>query len=274
MKSIAIVIPVYKEFMTEAEKIAFVQCLRVLKERDVVLVAPKQLNISSYIKYAVSCGVKLNVKLFSKSYFEGIAGYNRLMQSLLFYQSFCDYAYVLIYQLDAYIFRDELDIWMGKEYDYVAAPWFEDYGTYEDGKKLWKVGNGGFSLRRVEFFIQQIKKKKWLSYRRLCEYYSPSTFWDHLYMLFRAFSGYKNNFNFWQKQAGMNEDFFWSVFMQTIGMSVRIPSPLQAVAFAFEKSPTYLFRINGNRLPMGCHAWMKYEYDSFWKNYMLCNRNH
>ena len=93
-------------------------------------------------------------------------------------------------------------------------------------------------------------------------------------MLFRAFSGYKNNFNFWQKQAGMNEDFFWSVFMQTIGMSVRIPSPLQAVAFAFEKSPTYLFRINGNRLPMGCHAWMKYEYDSFWKNYMLCNRNH
>lgn len=273
MKSVAIVIPVYKESLAEAEKTAFAQCLQVLKERDIVLVAPKRLNLSSYINYAESCGKSLRVKFFGKDFFEGIAGYNRLMQSLSFYQSFSDYTYILVYQLDAYIFFDDLDIWIEQEYDYVAAPWFEDYGSYEEGKHLWQVGNGGFSLRRVAFFIQQIKKKRWLSYRRLCEYYSSDSYLNHLYMLFRAASGYKNNFNFWQKQAGMNEDYFWSVFLQNIGVSVRIPTPIQAIAFAFEKSPTYLFRINGNKLPMGCHAWMKYEYDSFWKNYILCNRN-
>jgi hypothetical protein len=66
---------------------------------------------------------------------------------------------MLIYQLDAWVFKDDLMKWCNKGYDYIGAPWFEDFGSYEKGKKLWRVGNGGFSLRKIKYFCKVLSWK-------------------------------------------------------------------------------------------------------------------
>ena len=44
----------------------------------------------------------------------------------------------------------------------------------------------------------------------------------------------------------------------------------QAIKFSFEVMPSYLYKLNNNVLPFGCHAFEKYESD-FWK--IIFNKN-
>lgn len=60
---------------------------------------------------------------FPDTYFKGIAGYNRLMMSPEFYETFAQWEYILIYQTDAWVFSDRLSEWCSKGYDYIGAPW-------------------------------------------------------------------------------------------------------------------------------------------------------
>ncbi len=50
-------------------------------------------------------------------------------------------------------------------------------------------------------------------------------------------------------------------------MKLYVPSPVEACAFAFERSPRYLYEKNANILPFGCHAWEKYD-KAFWLNHI------
>jgi len=43
-----------------------------------------------------------------------------------------------------------------------------------------------------------------------------------------------------------------------------IPLASEAVAFAFEAHPEYLFELNQQQLPFGCHAWQRYN-PEFWE---------
>lgn len=43
--------------------------------------------------------------------------------------------------------------------------------------------------------------------------------------------------------------------------------PKEALEFAFERFPSEMYKITG-KLPFGCHAWEKYEYESFWKKFI------
>lgn len=49
---------------------------------------------------------------------------------------------------------------------------------------------------------------------------------------------------------------------------MKIPNCEEAINFSFECSPKYLYELTGDRLPFGCHAWQKHDYDVFWKNFM------
>ena len=81
--------------------------------------------------------------------------------------------YVLVCHTDAWVFRDELADWCRKGYDCVAAPWIrrpvydkpivKQYMNWLANRRIrqgrfcrqqlyGRVGNGGFSLRRVEAF--------------------------------------------------------------------------------------------------------------------------
>lgn len=238
-----VVIPVYKADPGLTEILSFQQCLRVLYKYPVLVVAPENLNTEFYEQAAKG---DLQIIRFNDTYFKDLAGYNRLMLSARFYERFIEYKYMLLYQLDAWIFRDELEYWCNKDYDYIGSPWvghswagfaaahysFVRTLLYKIGYRNFNlVGNGGFSLRKVKSVLI--------------------------------------NLNFFKKKAenfNRNEDAFFSFYINSYNPFFKIPSLKTALDFGFDINPEQSFRLNNNRLPMGCHAWEK-NY-SFWDQFI------
>jgi len=265
---VSIIIPVYKENITSEERISLRQCLKVLKRYRKVLVTWCGLNLDVYFAEYPD----FKVEYFDKKFFRDVDCYNCLMLSKLFYERFTDYKYILIYQLDAYVFRDELEYWCSLNYDYLGAPWFEDFQSFEDGMMLWAVGNGGFSLRKVSALIRVLNykgavKKPFAVIRSLNSNNSVIKI-KKILISFLMIFGYKNNIWYLLNNYNRNEDNFWRQFTTETNMVLKIPSPELAASFSFEKSPEYLFNKIGNKLPFGCHGWSKYSYNTFWEKYI------
>lgn len=264
-----VVVPVYRSSINEVEKISYCQCCRVFKARTICLVAPEGLDLTIYKILSDSCGAETEVKRLDIAFFQSIQSYNRLMLDIQFYERFKDYDYMLIYQLDAWVFRDELDYWCGLGYDYIGAPWFENYGTYEDGNKLWAVGNGGFSLRRIRYFIDLLEHNGPIKDANTLGL--TSSLKNRIYKFLYA-KGYQNRVSYFRKDPTLFEDVFYTVYLKDTRFKAKVPSAEEAASFAFEKSPSYLFSCT-RQLPFGCHAWLKNEYETFWFKYIKKEKN-
>lgn len=265
MNQVAIVIPVYKRELAWNEEISFRQTLRVLGSHPIVMVCPESLDISAYNTIAGKFNKSLSTESFESKYFASIDGYNRLLLSEEFYQRFSKYMYILINQLDTYVFRDELEQWCSKGYDYVGAPLFENKMDLNCGI----VGNGGLSLRRVAVFLNYFKGKQHVVSlaniaRRIDFFAKPYTRW--LVWLMMA-TGWHNTPRSFANLYQYNEDKFWSGTLNDTNYALELPSAEEAAEFAWERFPSELYKSIGH-LPMGCHAWEKYEYETFWKPYI------
>lgn len=274
MKS-CIVIPLYKASPEKGERLAFRQCLKVLGKHSIVLVTHRELNLDVYRTIAREENVTLRTLYFEPTFFDSIAGYNRLLLSRHFYKCFKQYEYILIYQLDGFVFRDELQHWIDLGYDYIGAPWFENYGSHETGDKLWKVGNGGMSLRRVGFFLRVLNP--WRPLCRPDQLPHPSSRDPLIRQLkgwirfFLQIFGYRNRIGQLLAANQLNEDVFWTTALHDTRYTIRIPDPERAIGFSFERSPAYLFEKNNGTLPFLCHAFEKHDFESFWKKHIIKN---
>jgi hypothetical protein len=250
MELVTIIIPIYKTHLFELEKKALEQAYTILSDYTITIIKPEGIDLS-YLKNDFP---KLTFTSFHDSYFEGIHGYNRLMLSCEFYKQFMSYQYILIYQLDAYVFKDELSEWCKKGFDYIGAPWLKkpvyklpvinEFMIFVHWQKLFrgklskqsfynKIGNGGFSLRKVESHYQATLVHK-----------------------------EKINFYLSQKRSHFyNEDIFWATEVPEF----NYPEPLEAIKFSFDKYPAYCYKLNNKELPFGCHAWYKRKMSKFWK---------
>lgn len=253
-----VLIPVYKEVPSADEKMSLLQVLRVLSRHDVRFVCPEGLDMSSYDRIV---GHSLPKERFDRKFFDGIDGYNALMTEVGFYRRFSFYEYMLIYQLDAWVFSDKLAEWCAKGYDYVGAPWFEAHGTHEEGHPLWCCGNGGFSLRRIAKFIEVTNPRtQFLPYKGVKAFF---------YKLMR-----KNNMAWYRKRrADLWEDTYFSYGLDGTPHEMYRPSAEEAALFSFECSPEYLYNMVGAKLPFGCHAWRRFQYEEFWSRFIGCEKN-
>lgn len=243
-KLAAVIITVHNEIPDEYEKIAIDQCFKVLGSHPIVFIARVDFNFSYYKENYAPQG---NVSFEKFSYGPGSKGIDDLMLSSEFYKRFLDYKYILIYHTDAFVFRDDLHYWCSQNYDYIGATIFDtdftriffQYSKYKYFLKLGllknkNIGNGGFSLRKVHSFYVSSRL------------YKP---------LIKSLT------------HGLNEDLFWSFKMPYLNPFFRVPSLDKAKSFAFETKPREVFEINGHRLPFGCHAWRRYDYN-FWKPFI------
>lgn len=268
--SVCIVVPVYRREMTADEEVALRQCFRAFATRRVALVAPHDLNIKGYEDVARAEGRTFDVERFNARFFTGTASYNRLMLSRRFYRRFRGTEFILIYQLDAFAFRDELDFWTAQNVDYVGGPWFE--GFSESGAPstlLSKGGGGGFSLRRVRVFRRVLNTWRVMKGpgALLREYRAAGTpiRGGTILKVFLKSLGYKNNSRFWiRRTTDINEDLFWTHSAPLIRPGFRVADAALAARFSFECQPRRQYEMNGRRLPFGCHAWARYDRD-FWR---------
>ncbi|GHT86352.1 hypothetical protein FACS18947_6160 [Bacteroidia bacterium] len=245
-----ILIPVYR-LPSEMEERSLKQCLRVLGNYPIVLVQPESFSSEPLTQMYPS----LQIETFPDRYFNGLWGYNQLMLSASFYERFSDTKYVLIYQLDAFVFKDELKFWYDKNYDYIGAPWIasnpRSLGVRIDNfrKKImhkensrkeifFKVGNGGFSLRKVSSFIRIAKK-----YQELIA----------------------ENVDTESPNLEFIEDVFWGVKVPRLEPDFRVPDYQEAVAFAIDRKPQIALNLNQGLLPFGCHGYNKPKVAKFWE---------
>lgn len=234
MAKSAIVIPVYKTSLNKNEIISLNRCLEVFKGRDIIVVYPDTMDISMFKdKFQ---GIS-NYLPFKSAYFKSVQTYSRLLNIPYFYKYFRKYQFILIHQLDVFVFEDKLDYWCSQGYDYIGAPWIDALWISKlgfIGRFVYPVGNGGFSLRKVSKF-----------------------YWGSI-LLFPV-----STF-LWKKK--WNEDFFWSTVAHRLIPGFKVPDVKKALEFAFEEHPSKCFELNGYKLPFGCHAWEKYDPD-FWDSH-------
>ena len=256
LKKVAIIIPFYRNIISDYEKIALQQCERVLFSYPKIAIKPKSFTLPGEANTVVFS----DIVSFDDHYFKGLAGYNTLMLSSQFYKEFLDYEYVLIYQMDCFVFKDELTYWCNQNFDYIGAPWikktyhknlaglfilkvqqyFSNRFNLQDNEipnKYQfenKVGNGGFSLRRVKRFYDLS-----IIMKPVIDFYLSQTINQY------------------------NEDVFWSIEVNRQKRVLNIPSCETALKFAFEVPPGKARILNEQNLPFGCHDCDKYA--DFWR---------
>ena len=251
MNKVSIVIPVYNEKPEGFEIISLRQCFKLLNRYIITLVCNQKLDCEFYKQLAAEYGHSLEVERFDDKYFENISGYSTLLITHLFYSRFIDYDYVLIYQLDCYIFFDNIKDWCHRDIDYIGAPWINVWWLKQTKLELMKktlhsktmlkkifirtrwffkgyyqknalnVGNGGFSLRKVSSCLRITAQTQFVD-----------------------------------SWTGNHEDGFWSIYVP-LNFDFEIPGYKEALTFSFDCNPKYLFELNKKQLPMGCHAWCR-----------------
>lgn len=254
---VAVVVPVYKTVLENYEEISLRQCCKILGDHSLFLIKPEDLDLTAYLPFFKKSGYQ--TEMFSNHFFEDIKGYNGLMLSAEFYERFSKYDFILIYQLDAFVFKDELLFWCEQEFDYIGAPWIErdkwkrrirSYLHYRFNRKqtdsilptVWqfynRVGNGGFSLRRVEKFYNLCKAE-----RTLIDFYNA------------------NN-----ESKFFNEDVFWSLEVNRSRKRLSIPDYKMAIHFSIEQQPELAMELMRGTLPFGLHGINVYP--DFWRPYI------
>ena len=250
VKKIKVVVPVYKESLQGRELLSLRNNAQKLARYPHVIVAPDGLNVDAIVSEVPGAEVVRVSKEWLGS--NGVAGYNRMMLSKSFYELFADSEYILICQSDAWVFRDDLEMWCDRGYDYVGAPWPKRrvYGLPVIREFLWlrrklfgggerilrqdyfnRVGNGGFSLRKVQSLISA------------CDRYA------------HRIDEFKQN-----KGIVYNEDWFWAL----VPKEFRYPSFDEALGFSFDSHPELCYKLAEGVLPFACHGWYKKRNIEFW----------
>lgn len=254
-RSCIVVIPLYKSVLKSEEMASVEHNLAVLGDRfPVRFLVPDGVDFSAIEERFPMVALERvsDAWLGTRC---GIAGYNRMMLSKAFYDRFSDFDYLLICQPDVWLFRDELEAWCERGYDYVGAPWPEKpiyrFGPVRLYLKLRRrltpkrkvlrsdlfnrVGNGGLSLRRIKAFSAA------------CERYAEGI-----------------EFFLSESHPLYNEDTFWALIPE----GWHYPSADEARRFAFDLKPALSLELNGGELPFGCHGWFRPERRTFWDSYI------
>ena len=268
MKKAIIVIPIYKEIPTLIEKASFQQCLRVLNKFDITFIAPEHLDITEYTQIAHEFSKTIAIQYFSKDNFISRKSYSKLLLSHKFYECFSSYEYMLIYQLDAWVFKDELEYWCDMEYDYIGAPWFKHWGNANKSSSMQaRAGNGGFSLRKISSFIK-VLKMPWPHNQYLRRGKLKKRLLNGLLQENKNLKTVQQAFI----ESSINEDHLFAFFANTKDCEFKVSDAHTAIKFSFEVNPRLLYELNDFELPFGCHAFETYDND-FWKDKIILSSN-
>lgn len=258
---VVIIIPTHRPNLTKDDIISLNHLKKYLYKYDTFFIIPKNINPQAFI----SRGYR--VKEVDSSFFGSIRKYSNLLLTKEFYTTFKNYDFMLIYQLDALIFSNQLDKWINSGYDYIAAPWFRPIIGYLSHKKNYPPsgGNGGFALRNIHKSIKILDIANKSAVRT-----SKNIIIRKLWFIWAILTGKAHNI--WLEAPVLDypfyEDGFWALEAPKYDPSYKVAPFSKALQFGFERFPRKCFELNNHRLPFGCHAWKRYD-EEFWKPYIL-----
>jgi len=240
---VAALIPAYKTSMSRFERISFERCRDVLSAHPRLLVCPESLDITEYNEI----DPWVEAVKFPDHFFRSLMDYSRLCCLPEFYARFLDYEFILIYQLDSYVFEDLLSYWCDRDFDYIGPPWPKYEHMTESRKFIAKLpflklilrnaGQGGFSLRKTATLYRAAHRLARLSF------------------LTRKFP----------------EDVLWTTFAGRLYRPFKLAGFEDSLRFGFDANPEICYALNNRTLPFGCHGWYTSGYN-FWKDKIPCER--
>ena len=265
---VVILIIAHKAELSEFEKASLAQCYRILGKYKIKLVCPEGLDVSVYKEINPQAEFVFIDPKWQSNY----AMFNRLKIEPILYKKFSNYKFMLYYELDAWVFRDELEQWCKKDFDFIGAPWFEGWHEAQPGAKFIGVGNGGFSLRKIKTHLQALRRFSYIqkpgylvnefkrkpSFGNFSKLLGDLTIRNNTFYLFNDFKA--------------NEDFFWTQIVAPRFPGFKLPSMEEALKFSVETNPASFIKSESD-LPFGCHGWWKYDVE-FWKQYIPALKNY
>ena len=247
-----VVVPIYTTALSSEHVLSLKRTVRIIGHHPFAVICPQGLDLTPLD--ALLQPAQPILERFDRHYFDGVEGYNRLMLSETLYQRFDAYQYLLICQTDAFVFEDKLDYWCSQGYDYIGAPWISSprnalnktlfwFNNLFRAKKksneyLFKVGNGGFSLRKVRMMQRIVHEQRNDIDHELA---NPRDRNHHV------------------------EDQYFSLAAPTRINEMKIPVYTEAVDFCIDRRPQLALAINGGRLPFACHGFDKRNVRNFWR---------
>ncbi len=274
-EKVCIVIPVYQKKFTIFEKTSILQGLRTFQNYDIYFICPISFDESTLDNFR-ELHSRTKVRKFENRFFKSANSYNELLLKKGFYDIFKKYEFMLIYQTDAYVFKDELEYWCNQNIDYLGAPWFKDFDKKDDEIKfLPTAGNGGFSLRNISkirsIMHEKLDLKKLREFRKILKKTRAKPKFKFLFdiIFYLRFLLKKNSLDqiieyVCKNMNCPNEDYFFAWIYPSMFPNLRVATAEEAIPFAFECQPEKLYKLNQNNIPFGCHAWQKYS-PEFWK---------
>ena len=230
MKKVVVVIPVYTETLSPFEQVSLAQVQKVLARYDICFMAPERMR-----SFFTAKG--LTAEYWPDTCFADVHGYSKLLLTPEFYERFSAYEYLLIYQLDAFVFSDQLNAFCDLNYDYIGAPL-----PYWSGwpYRMHLVGNGGFSLRKISSCIRVTRDRE-VVYKKTQAQYIMELMEDRFF----AYCGWDKSIDF------------------------TTPMPKVAEMFSMEFDVNHCYRkLAKGKLPFGCHGWTKPMYFDRWEKYI------
>ena len=252
--TVVVLVFTHKADLDWYEEISLRQCQKTLGHYPIHLVCPEGLDISAHLKL----GPSLVPEYVPKHLLSSIEDYNRFKISSWLYRRFGKYDFLLTYELDAFVFRDELLEWCREGWDYIGAPWFEGWDNATSESPFIGVGNSGFSLRRTEPCLRISTAVEWVQRILPPRIYRSAKFQKlipngRLRDLLKL-AGYTDQ----------HEDDFWAGFAPKAFPDLRVALYERAKHFSLEANARHIIRETQSGLPFGCHAWHRCDKE-FWR---------
>ncbi len=118
---VVILVISHKSILGENEINSLNQLYKVLGHFPIKFICPKGLDVSFYEVISK----KIEFDFVDAKWLSDYWMFNRFKLKPQLYYKYKGYKYILFYEPDAWVFRDELEQWCSKDYDYIGAPWFE-----------------------------------------------------------------------------------------------------------------------------------------------------
>jgi len=256
---VVILVISHKSILEETEINSLRQLYKILGHYPIKFICPEGLDISSY----EIISNKIEFDFIEAEWLSNYLMFNRFKLLPQLYYKYNKYRYILFYEPDAWVFRDELNNWCDKNYDYIGAPWFDNWHNALKDSPITGVGNGGFSLRNVKKTIRLLNRMKmdtWLYNYFVKENWLTQT--ARYFKVYLRVIKYLDD----RRAKGINEDYQINQLSQVFTW-YKIAPVKEAIKFSFDVNPSVLYKMNDSKLPFGCHGWNRYEKD-FWEKFI------
>ena len=259
-----VVIPIYKHHLNDYEWISLKSIVTKLIAHQVCILTTVSIlkDVRRVLQFRLGAIAQAFIfHIVDDCWLASVGSYNHLMLSPFFYDFYQHFSHILLVQLDAYVFRDELLYWCSQPWDYIGAPIYLEGAPY--GVDFCQcIGAGGFSLRRIDGFRSAFAsnpvvyrwhhlKDRWKNFNARGKAF---LLYRYLQLLVFAESHLLQESNGLFNLVGVNEDVVFGKYLPGEVSAFQVPSALIANAFAIDRFVSESLSSLGH-LPFGTHAW-------------------